>query len=114
MIKQIWVAECDICGAVEAAKITHPWMNEEERSLPDEWQHGFTEQTCICPECWYKINGKANVKPKTDKPKTLCQFYIYSRNDPNNGWCQGTKEQDPCPYEGDWRLCDGGRGQVKK
>jgi len=64
MIKQIYVCECDICGAIENAKAT-TWRNETEYEIPDNWVRGNNKKICICPECNKKLNAKV------EEPKTL-------------------------------------------
>jgi len=64
MIKQIYVCECDICGAIENAKAT-TWRNETEYEIPDNWVRGNNKKICICPECNKKLNAK------TEEPETL-------------------------------------------
>lgn len=54
MIKQIYVCECDICGAVEKAKAVTR-RNETEYEMPDYWVHGSNKQVCICPTCSSKL-----------------------------------------------------------
>ena len=51
MLKQIWVAECDLCGKVEPArKITS--NNETRYILPLGWAWGISDIKCaVCPEC---------------------------------------------------------------
>lgn len=58
MIKQITVAECDVCGKTEKAKQI-PWQyNETEYVVPDGWKHGFGEMgICICAECAAKLGS---------------------------------------------------------
>ena len=51
MIKQIWVAQCDVCGKIENAKITLSQYNEEGYTLPDRWGYGRTKDIHLCPEC---------------------------------------------------------------
>ena len=58
MIKQIIVAECDICGYTEKAK-PETFRNETNCRLPDGWmQSEANKQFCICPKCWKKLNDK--------------------------------------------------------
>lgn len=56
MIKQIYVCECDICGAVEKAKPTS-YRNETEYQMPDNWAHGKNSEICICPTCYKKLSA---------------------------------------------------------
>lgn len=55
MIKQIWVAQCDVCGKIENAKITMGRYNEEGHTLPDGWGYGYTKDIHLCPECSKRI-----------------------------------------------------------
>lgn len=57
MIKQIYVCECDICGATENAKAV-TWRNETEYEIPDNWVRSNNRKVCICPECSKKLNAK--------------------------------------------------------
>ena len=55
MIKQIIVAECDICGVTQKAKPV-TFRNETDFELPDGWMKSeANRQFCICPECWAKL-----------------------------------------------------------
>ena len=52
MLKQICVAECDICGKIKEAKTTLGQYNETEYLLPDGWESGKgNKAVCICTEC---------------------------------------------------------------
>lgn len=57
MIKQIYVCECDICGAVEKAKAVNAYRNDTEYQMPNNWTHGKNSEICICPACSAKLNG---------------------------------------------------------
>lgn len=67
MIKQIYVCECDICGAIENAKET-TWRNETEYEIPDNWVRGNNKKVCICPECSKKLNAKPSDPIKITAP----------------------------------------------
>lgn len=61
MIKQITVAECDICGTTQNAKLV-TWQNETNYTLPIGWvQSKANQQFCICPECWKKLTREGNT-----------------------------------------------------
>lgn len=64
MIKQIYVCECDICGAVEKAKAVTQ-RNETEYEMPDYWVHGNNKQVCICPACSEKLATPVNSSVTT-------------------------------------------------
>lgn len=64
MIKQIYVCECDICGATENAKAVM-WRNETEYEIPDNWVRGNNKKVCICPECSAKLNGSKTMPTPT-------------------------------------------------
>ena len=64
MIKQIYVCECDICGAVEKAKATN-YRNETDYVLPDDWTHGKNSEICICPACTAKLNNSKTTPSLT-------------------------------------------------
>ena len=56
MIKQITVAECDICGATQKAKAVSDYRNGTDYTLPPGWmQSEANREFCICPECWKKL-----------------------------------------------------------
>ena len=59
MIKQIYVCECDICGAVEKAKAVNAYRNDTEYQMPDNWTHGKNSEICICPTCSNKLSASA-------------------------------------------------------
>ena len=67
MIKQIYVCECDICGAIENAKET-TWRNETEYEIPDNWVRGNNRKVCICPKCNKKLNAKSAEPIKPTAP----------------------------------------------
>jgi hypothetical protein len=55
VIKQITVAECDICGYTEKAK-SEMFRNEINHRLPEGWMMSeANRQFCICPRCWDKL-----------------------------------------------------------
>ena len=60
MIKQIYVCECEICGAVEKAKAVNAYRNDTDYQMPNDWTHGKNSEICICPNCSKKLN---NSKP---------------------------------------------------
>ena len=56
MIKQIFVAECDICGATQRALQQTGRYNETDYALPQGWEKSETNgKFCICPACWRKL-----------------------------------------------------------
>ncbi len=58
MIKQITVAECDICGRTEKAR-PETFRNETNYKLPEGWMMSeVNRQFCICPTCRKKLNEK--------------------------------------------------------
>ena len=60
MIKQITVAECDICGRTEKAKQVSGQYNETDYKLPEGWMVSEANRKfCICPECWKKLKKEA-------------------------------------------------------
>lgn len=59
MIKQITVAECDICGATEKAKMGTAQYNETIYEPPKGWiRSGTNNMFLICPKCWEKLGGE--------------------------------------------------------
>ena len=60
MIKQITVAECDICGFVQQAKERNGQYNETDYTIPDGWVHGKgNPNICICPDCNKTLRAKS-------------------------------------------------------
>ena len=51
MIKQITIAECDLCGKTERAKSISGRDNETAYNLPDGWGYGHNKDFILCPEC---------------------------------------------------------------
>lgn len=68
MIKQIYICECDICGAVEKAKLLSSNTNDENYGLPYDWCHGKNHDMCICPECNKKLNAESEKPIKRLTP----------------------------------------------
>lgn len=60
MIKQIYVCECDICGAVEKAKPTS-YRNETDYTIPEGWTHGANKDVCICSKCSQKLKKTSTL-----------------------------------------------------
>ncbi len=59
MIKQIWIAECDICGKTEKAQIMlGRYYNDNEHTLPDGWIRLKNKDICICPDCASVLKDK--------------------------------------------------------
>lgn len=58
MIKQIWVAQCDLCGKIENARMTSGRYNEQEATLPIGWSKGYNKDVHCCPECSKRIAEK--------------------------------------------------------
>lgn len=55
MIRQVFVAECDICGITQKAK-PETFRNETSYTLPNGWMRSkANNQFIICPECWRKL-----------------------------------------------------------
>ena len=76
MIKQVYMCECDICGAIEKAKLISSNNNDEDYGLPYNWCHGKNPNICICPECNKKLNAKPAestiIPPMTVTPVYGC------------------------------------------
>ena len=51
MLKQIWIVECDLCGATEPAQLKIGRYNETDYELPIGWKRGYNKNVCICPDC---------------------------------------------------------------
>lgn len=65
MIKQIYVCECDICGAVEKAKAVNAYRNDTDYQMPNNWTHGKNSEICICPTCSEKLNDSKTTPAST-------------------------------------------------
>ena len=50
MIKQMYIAVCDLCGKNEPATKLSPY-NEEYYELPPDWGHGANKNFILCPKC---------------------------------------------------------------
>ena len=84
MIKQLWVAQCDICGACQSAKECMGRYNEAEHALPEGWTRSqINNDVCICPECAKKFN----------RPQ------INVRNIDQGIWTEGAKSDVDCRTE---------------
>lgn len=51
MLKQITIAECDLCGRTEKAKAVSGRYNDREYTLPDGWSRAHNKEFILCPEC---------------------------------------------------------------
>lgn len=58
MIKQMWIAECDLCGHREKAKAEWSDYNDIKHELPDGWSRAYNDNFIICPECLAKIERR--------------------------------------------------------
>ena len=58
MIKQMWIAQCDVCGKMENARTTMGQYNEDVHTLPIGWGYGYTEDIHLCPECSKRMMKK--------------------------------------------------------
>ena len=43
MIKQVWVAQCDLCGKMENARVVPGRYNEQQATLPIGWSNGYNK-----------------------------------------------------------------------
>ena len=50
-LKQIWVAQCDLCGRLEHAKNVPGRYNNTDYIVPDGWDRGQNKDFVLCPEC---------------------------------------------------------------
>lgn len=55
MIKQIWIAECDVCGKTAKARVGSGQYNEEVHNLPPDWHRGHNKDFCLCPDCYKRL-----------------------------------------------------------
>ena len=61
MIKQIFICQCDICGATTEARATDGRYNDIEYTYPKNWRTGIKNSDFhICPECARKLNTEAH------------------------------------------------------
>ena len=67
MIKQIYVCECDVCGAVVTAK-AKSYRNETDYVMPDNWTHGKNSEICICPSCSAKLSASVTYPVSASDP----------------------------------------------
>ncbi len=51
MIKQIYVAVRDLCGAQDKAKPVSGRYNDTNYTLPAGWGHGSNKDFILCPRC---------------------------------------------------------------
>lgn len=59
MIKELTVAECDVCGMTVRAKEEPGQYNETGYTLPDGWQWSpVNKGVCICRLCLEKLKNK--------------------------------------------------------
>lgn len=54
MIRQIWIAECDLCGHREDAKAVSGRYNETDYTLPNGWRKAHNKDFILCPKCHEK------------------------------------------------------------
>lgn len=62
MIKQSWVAECDLCGKTECAKMVSGRYNDPSYEVPSGWGYGHNRQFILCPECLLLRGGDSGVE----------------------------------------------------
>ena len=62
MIRQIWIAECDLCGHREDAKAVSGRYNETNYTLPDGWGYGYNKNFTLCHECLLLRGGDISVE----------------------------------------------------
>ena len=58
MLKQVWIAKCDLCGRVEQAKAVFGQYNETNYTIPEGWDTGHNKDFILCPECLSAIKGR--------------------------------------------------------
>ena len=72
MVKQIYVCECDICGAVEKAKAVNTSRNDTEYQMPNNWTQGKNSEICICPTCSSKLSASVSYPVMAGDP--ICVY----------------------------------------
>ena len=59
MIKNLTVAECDVCGKMIRAKEVPGQYDATDYTLPDGWQWSpVNKDVCICRLCLEKLKNK--------------------------------------------------------
>ena len=59
MIKKVWIAQCDLCGKMEKARLVDGQYNEQQPTLPIGWSEGYNKDFHCCPECSKRIAKEA-------------------------------------------------------
>ena len=54
-IKQVWMAECDICGRTEPARAVSGRYNETDYILM------YNRKMCACPECTRALDERKRM-----------------------------------------------------
>lgn len=67
MIRQVWIAECDLCGHTEKAKAKSGRCNETDYTLPDGWGYGHNKDFTLCPECLSLRGGDSGVEGNSEE-----------------------------------------------
>lgn len=62
MIKQIWIAQCDLCGKTEPARMVSGRYNETEPTLPIGWERAYNKKVHFCPECAKLVDKKVHTR----------------------------------------------------
>lgn len=64
MIKQIWIAQCDLCGKTEEAgrRTSIGQYNEAGHTLPKGWGYGYTEKIHLCQECFERMMNITKIE----------------------------------------------------
>ena len=60
-IKQVWMAECDICGRTEPARAVSGRYNETDYMLPLNWGLMYNRKMCACPECTRALDERKRM-----------------------------------------------------
>lgn len=77
MLKQVWIARCDLCGKEEKAKAVRGRYNETEHTLPDGWECGHNKDFHLCGECAAIVNQSRSAK--NDDSDTMPIFHENGR-----------------------------------
>lgn len=67
MLKQIWIAECDLCGKTKRAKTVSGRYNETSYDLPYGWGYAHNKNFTLCPECLALKGDDFSVEGNSEK-----------------------------------------------
>lgn len=87
MIKQVYICQCDICGAIENARSVDGRYNDVEYTYPKGWQTGIkNSEFHICPECAKKLNTELMETGSTSSRNSNIAPIMYKRTPGKWSW----------------------------